>query len=849
MVGIEIASLFTSVGADTSNFDRAMSHTGGIIVSTGNSLKGLGLLGIGLATKGFDIAKASVQDFVHGASDLSETINKSTVLFGKGSKDIIAWSKNSDQALGQSQEQALNAASTFAAFGSSAGLSGKALNKFSTDFVGLASDFASFYNTSPQDAIDAIGAALRGESEPIRKYNVLLDDATLRQKALQLGIIKTTKQALTPQQKILAAQKAIWEQTAAAQGDFGRTSGELANGQRIVDAQWNNITDTLGGIFLPVWAKVTKELSKFLANVGPSVTVWAEGLSTGVGFVVDGFDNLYKALSTNGVSGALAVLSQMFTDWFDSFGQFDGTFGPLLNSIRSFGSEAIAEVTGWGPDVHPSISAFGTIMSQVWALASKAFDSMLSYVTDRLPSWVNALKNWGGAAATWVGGELGVFFTWIASWFTDPTKNAQLLKALSDSWTFIKDWSAYIVDLVSPYMSSFFSWIASWITDPSKSAKLWGAITGAWSFFWDWAKYVADAVAPYLSSFFTWIASWITDPSKRAKLWNGITGAWSFFWDWAGSVASAVSPYLSSFFTWLTSWISDPSKRAQLWKGVTGAWTAFGDWASSIWLGADGKSGVKASLLSLWGNVNGWITSNVPQVKPWEDSLGSFVKSASDTWQKRWPEVTKSYADFGKTINEETPKIIASLNELFGDKSMTGSDFAASFVDGIKQVLEAAKQLTKGLSIISQQAALIKKGFAALLSGDFVAYDQINAQVNAGWANLAEALGFSLTGGGLLGALGVGQRATGGPVAAGQTYMTGEKGRELFVPKTNGYIYNASDTSAMLDSAGGGAARVLRVEVAVTGESNLPMDRAKLAELARALYGELNLKGSSLVTR
>ena len=87
MVGIEIASLFTSVGADTSNFDRAMSHTGGIIVSTGNSLKGLGLLGIGLATKGFDIASASVQDFVHGASDLSETINKSTVLFGRNITD------------------------------------------------------------------------------------------------------------------------------------------------------------------------------------------------------------------------------------------------------------------------------------------------------------------------------------------------------------------------------------------------------------------------------------------------------------------------------------------------------------------------------------------------------------------------------------------------------------------------------------------------------------------------------------------------------------------------------------------------------------------------------------------
>ena len=86
------------------------------------------------------------------------------------------------------QQQALDAAATFATFGGAAGLAGDDLVNFSTGFVGLASDMASFNNTTPEQAIQAIGAALRGEAEPMRQYGVLLDDATLRQKALELGL-------------------------------------------------------------------------------------------------------------------------------------------------------------------------------------------------------------------------------------------------------------------------------------------------------------------------------------------------------------------------------------------------------------------------------------------------------------------------------------------------------------------------------------------------------------------------------------------------------------------------------------------------------------------------------------
>ena len=141
------------------------------------AVAGIGVVGVAGALKAID-----------AASDLEEAISKAGVLFGDGADEIERFAEGAAKALGQSKQEAIDAAATFAIFGKSAGLAGDDLVGFSTDFVELASDLASFNNTSPEDAVQAIGAALRGESEPLRRYGVLLNDATLKAEALALGI-------------------------------------------------------------------------------------------------------------------------------------------------------------------------------------------------------------------------------------------------------------------------------------------------------------------------------------------------------------------------------------------------------------------------------------------------------------------------------------------------------------------------------------------------------------------------------------------------------------------------------------------------------------------------------------
>lgn len=245
---------------------------------------GLAIAAVGAAAAG--AAVVGLKGAIQAASDLGETTSKIQQVFGPAGDAVLKFADDSATALGQTRQQALDGAATFGIFGKAAGLSGGDLSKFSTDFTGLASDLASFNNTSPEDAINAIGSALRGESEPLRSYGVLLDDATLRQEALALGLVKTTKDALTPQQKVLAAQAAIYKQTKDAQGDFARTSGGLANQQRILSAQLENVKAKIGAGLLPVVTRLVTFLNgTAFTAVGAFFSALKEGDVTSDGLV------------------------------------------------------------------------------------------------------------------------------------------------------------------------------------------------------------------------------------------------------------------------------------------------------------------------------------------------------------------------------------------------------------------------------------------------------------------------------------------------------------------------------------------------------------------------------------
>lgn len=212
------------------------------------ALKGFNpLAGLAIGAGAAALFKGAIDE----ASGLAESANKINVIFGDAAETVNDFADAASEGLGQSDLQARNAAASFGVYGKSAGLAGEELAGFSTELTALASDMASFYDSTVDEAIQAISSGLRGEAEPLRRFNVLLDDASLRQEALKQGIVETTKDALTPQQKILASHALIMEQTADVQGDFAKTQDGLANSSRDLSADLADMRGELGEKLLP----------------------------------------------------------------------------------------------------------------------------------------------------------------------------------------------------------------------------------------------------------------------------------------------------------------------------------------------------------------------------------------------------------------------------------------------------------------------------------------------------------------------------------------------------------------------------------------------------------------------
>jgi len=251
----------------------------------------------GLAAAGYQTAKA--------ASDFNETINKSRVIFGNASAGIEKFAQSAAKNIGQSKQEAIDAAATFGIFGKAAGKTGEDLANFSVDLVKLSSDVASFNNAKPAEVALAFGAALRGEAEPVRRFGVLLNDATIKAEAMRLGIFEGSG-ALSAQQKVLAVQSLLIKQTSDAQGDFARTSTGAANQQRILEATVKDLKVELGQAFLPILEKVLPKLVTFASWAADNTPIIL-GVASAVGVLSAAIVALRIAMAVQAAAAFLAA--------------------------------------------------------------------------------------------------------------------------------------------------------------------------------------------------------------------------------------------------------------------------------------------------------------------------------------------------------------------------------------------------------------------------------------------------------------------------------------------------------------------------------------------------------------
>ena len=267
-------TLTINIVGDPSSASRAFKRVGDDADRTGKRMTGFatvsskGFTRIGAAATGMGaLASGAIglmaKSMVTAASDISESLSKNEELFGKHAQEIEAFSDRSAKAFGLSKQSVLEYTGVFGNLFRGMDFGRKKSADMSQDLTRLAANLASFNNTSVEDALEALRSGLVGESEPLRKFGVNLNDASMKAILLKRGIIDNTKEALTPHQKAVAAIALTYKQTEAAQGDFKRTQDGVANQTKILKARIADLGAELGEKMLPYVKDGVTYLNKF----------------------------------------------------------------------------------------------------------------------------------------------------------------------------------------------------------------------------------------------------------------------------------------------------------------------------------------------------------------------------------------------------------------------------------------------------------------------------------------------------------------------------------------------------------------------------------------------------------
>lgn len=342
------------------------------------------------------------------ASDLAETVSKTNVVFEDMADATLKWGENAAKGLGISKNTALAAAATFGNLFRAMKIGTRVSASMSMSLVELAADLASFNNMNPTEVLDKLRAGLVGETEPLRSLGVNLNQAMLEAKALELGLWDGVD-ALDASAKAQAAFSIIMEQTALAQGDFARTSEGLANQQRILAAQWEDLKTTLGEKFLPIATKAIKgfnDLLSVLTDPDLDFNKFAAKLDNFVAKIIKGMGD---SINNWASSGGPEALSESLISWIEGIGDENRVKSKLeiaMGHLATAIGNALANID-W---------------SGIWAATDTKLDEIFIAGDEKIKVAVNNIdttfNNWMLSLIqrhhTWANNLVDIYSSWAA---------------------------------------------------------------------------------------------------------------------------------------------------------------------------------------------------------------------------------------------------------------------------------------------------------------------------------------------------------------------------------------------------------------------------------------------------
>jgi predicted translin family RNA/ssDNA-binding protein len=217
---------------------------------------------------------------VSAGSEAEETVSKFNAVFKDQARAADIFGGQLAEAVGRGKTELKGYLATLQDTFVPLGFARKEARLMSQEMVQLAIDLASFNNTADVDTIRDLQSAIVGNHETMRKYGVIITQATLDQELLNMGFDKGAKNA-TEQMKAQARLNIIMKGTTDAQGDAARTSGSFANQWKRLRSNLKEAGITISKFFLPPLTSMLEKLNNLSLETAESavgVAAWVASI-------------------------------------------------------------------------------------------------------------------------------------------------------------------------------------------------------------------------------------------------------------------------------------------------------------------------------------------------------------------------------------------------------------------------------------------------------------------------------------------------------------------------------------------------------------------------------------------
>lgn len=321
------AEVKVAIVGDDSDLQRSLSGSQSKLSSFGKTIGKVALAAGAAAAVGLAaLGKASVD----AASDAQQSLGATETVFGRFAGNVIRTSNQAANAVGLSANAYREQANVLGSLLGNQGVAQDKLAGQTKSLIGVSADLAATFGGPTSDAVNALGAAFRGEFDTIERYGISIKQSTVNAEALKVAGVKTTAafNDLSLAQQTAAKRQAttnlIMQQSAKSAGAFARESNTLAGQQQRLSAQWENLKVSLGNALLPAITNVFTALNqdlmptlqkladKYLPDVRRALNQWTKDLDVQrmIGDLVD----TLEGIDWDSVSSGAADLGTNFRD-------------------------------------------------------------------------------------------------------------------------------------------------------------------------------------------------------------------------------------------------------------------------------------------------------------------------------------------------------------------------------------------------------------------------------------------------------------------------------------------------------------------------------------------------------